>query len=566
MTILISGIVSLTLTPLMCSRLIKPVHADHQEFFLLRWFESAFKAMHEFYGWSLRLALRHRRIMLGTAIGTLVASVWLFVVVPKGFFPTEDTGNLFVVTEASQDISFDAMVRLQQQVSRIVLEDPAVQVANSSVGSGGASTSVNQGRVFITLKPRSTRPHATVVVARLRPKLASIPGINVFIQNIQNIRVGGRFSKSEYQYTITGTDFGELQRVAQVMETRMKELSELRDVTTDLLIRSPQLFVDIDREKAAALNVTSDQIRSTLYSAFGARQVATIYSATNSYQVILELEPKFREDPQALSHLYVRGTGGQLVPLGALTTFSRLAGPLSINHQAGLPAVTVSFNTTPGTSLGDAVDTIRRVERDLNLPATINTSFQGTAQVFQEALAGQGLLLLAAVYVVFVVLGILYESYLHPITILSGLPSAGLGALLTLLAFKMDLSVIAIIGVVMLIGIVKKNGIMMVDFALERQRGSSAITAEQAIYDACLIRFRPIMMTTMSAIMAAIPIAVGLGAGAEFRQPLGVAVFGGLLVSQVLTLYITPVVFLYLEQAQQKMRRRKPQQPELQAA
>ncbi|MBI4081641.1 MAG: efflux RND transporter permease subunit [Candidatus Lambdaproteobacteria bacterium] len=566
MTILISGIVSLTLTPLMCSRLIKPVHADHQSFFMLRWFEDAFNAMHRAYAWSLGLALRHRRIMLATAIATLVASVWLFIVVPKGFFPSEDTGMLFAVTEASQDVSFDAMVRQQREVARIIQEDPAVDGTNSSVGAGGSSTAVNQGRIFITLKPRSERSPAPEVVRRLRPRLARIPGVNVFIQSVQNIRVGGRFAKSEFQYTITGTDFGELQRVAQVMEARMKDLPELRDVTTDLLVRSPQLFVDIDREKAAALNVTSDQIRSTLYSAFGARQVATIYTSTNSYQVILELEPKFREDPQALSHLYVRGSAGQLVPLGALTTFTRLAGPLSINHQAGLPAVTVAFNLNPGTSLGDAVDSIRRLERDQNLPATVNTNFQGTAQVFQEALAGQGILLLAAVYVVFVVLGILYESFLHPITILSGLPSAGLGALLTLLAFKMDLSVIAIIGVVMLIGIVKKNGIMMVDFALDRQRESSTVTAEQAIYDACLIRFRPIMMTTMSAIMGSIPIAVGLGAGAEFRQPLGVAVLGGLLVSQFLTLYITPVVFLYLEHAQQAIRRRKSAPPQLQAA
>ena len=560
--IVVSGFVSLTLTPMLCARVLKAHDETKKPNIVLRLFERMFESWLRAYEWALDWVLAKKAMMLVVTLATLAGTIALYIVVPKGFFPQEDTGFLSGVTEAATDTSFEAMTVRQKELADILSRDPAVEYINSTVGAGGPNVTANYGRLFIALKPRKERESATVVMARLRQKATQVAGMQAFFQSIQNLNIGGRPSKSQYQYTLQSGDTEALYRLAPEMSNNISKIPGLLDVTTDLYIKNPQMTVDIDREKAAVYGVTVDQVRNQLYNAYGARQVGTIYMPSNDYQIILEAQPQFRVDPSDLSKLYVKTTNNQTIPLDAVARLVPSVGPLQINHQGQQPAVTISFNLAPNYSLGYAVDQITAIEQSSNLPATIATGFSGTAQVFQDSLRGQGVLILAAVFAAFVILGILYESFIHPITIISGLPSAGIGAILTLMLFNMELSVIAMIGIVMLVGIVKKNAIMMVDFALERRR--VGLSAEHAIREAALLRFRPIMMTTFAAIFGTLPIAIGAGAGAELRQPLGVAVVGGLCVSQLLTLFITPVIYIYLDRIDRRLKRRlEPQADEV---
>ncbi|HMD32651.1 MAG TPA: efflux RND transporter permease subunit [Candidatus Acidoferrales bacterium] len=550
--ILVSGFVSLTLTPMLCSRFLR-AEKEQKHGWLYRQTERFFDALLHAYEATLQVALRYRAVTMLLFFAMLGGSAWLFYYIPKGFLPAEDTGEIYLFAEAAQGISFDAMAEHQRELAELVRVDPDIRVANSNIGASGSSNSMNTGRMFIDMKPRRERKVSVdEKIEELRPKIATIPGIKAFLQNIPRISLGGRITKSLYQITLQSPDTHELYPAAQDFERRLHALKELQDVTSDLQVANPQLQVSVDRDKASAVGVSAAQVEDALYSAFGARQISTIYAPNNQYRVILELLPEYQSDPTALSLLYVRSTGGQLVPIESLATLSRDLGPMTVNHSGQLPAVTVSFNLSAGYALGQAVDAVNRVARE-SLPSTITTNFQGTAQAFEKSFRGLGVLLVLSILVIYLVLGVLYESFIHPLTILSGLPSAAFGALITLLLFKTDLNIYSFVGVIMLVGIVKKNAIMMIDFALEAQRKQGKPPLE-AIYQGCVIRFRPIMMTTMAALMGTLPIALGIGAGAEARRPLGLAVVGGLVISQFVTLYLTPVFYLYMDSFQHWVR------------
>ena len=545
--ILISGVVSLTLTPMLCSRLLKPIDHHEEHNFLLRSFEWSFNKLSAGYGWALERTVALPRTVLVVTLGTFVLTAYLFQAIPKGFFPTEDIGQLVGATVGPDDASFDAMVARQSALAEVIRRDPDVLTVLSTVGGGNAANTINSGRIFIMLRAKPERKASVLeVIGRLRRATATVPGINVFFQPIQSINIGTTQTRAQYQFGMRSSDLAALRDYAPRMEERMRRIPTIADVNSDLQVRARQTVIDVDRDVASRLGLSVDQIRLLLYSAFGTRQVSTIYAPDDTYQVILEADPnKYGDVNDVLRRIQVRTPTGALVPLDTVARRNDKPTSLTVNHIAQLPAVIISFNLAPGVALGEAVTDIKAAADEIGLPDYIATSFEGSAQVFQQAVANQGMLLFAAVLVIYIILGILYESFVHPLTILSGLPSAGIGALATLMLFGMDLSVIALIGVVMLIGIVKKNAIMMVDFAIERR--AQGASAEKAIVEAAKLRFRPIMMTTACALLGALPIAVGAGAGAELRQPLGVSVVGGLLVSQVLTLFITPVVYVWFD-------------------
>jgi multidrug efflux pump len=542
-TILMSAVVSLTLTPMMCAKLLRHRPKSEQSWFYRR-SEKVFEDTIALYGRTLEWVLEHETETLMIAIGTLVLTILLYIVVPKGFFPVEDTGVIQGVSEAPQNVSFAAMVRGQQALARIILQDPAVESLSSFVGIDGTNTTVNSGRILINLKPLEQRQvDITTVINRLQPKLAAVEAMTLFLQPVQDLTVEDRVSRTQYQYSLEDPSAAEVSLWTGKLVDKLKTLPALRNVATDQQNRGQQEHVVIDRLTASRLGITPNLIDNTLYDAFGQRQVSTIFTQLNQYHVVLEVAPEFQNSPHALDNIYIRSTAGGQVPLSAFTHFEAGSAPLVVNHQGQFPAVTISFDLAPDYSLGDAVSAIDQARQEIGMPASIEASFQGTAAAFRASLKNEPLLILAALVTVYIVLGVLYESYIHPITIISTLPSAGVGAILALMICGQDLNVIALIGIILLIGIVKKNAIMMIDFALEAQRKDGKPPRE-AILQACLLRFRPIMMTTMAALLGALPLALGTGTGSELRRPLGIAIVGGLLVSQVLTLYTTPVIFL----------------------
>jgi len=543
--ILVSGFVSLTLTPMLCSRFLKPPKSErHGHLYAVT--ERYFDAMLDVYQRSLSWVMRHRPATMVVSGMILLVTLLLFYVIPKGFLPSEDNDELIIFTQAAQGISFDSMVKHQLAEVSLLKRDPNIRRFFAGVGVGGPGGSTNTGILFVHLKPRSERRlSADQLIARWRPLVNSVPGLRAFLSNPPPIQLGAQFTRSMYQMTLQSPDTASLYKYAPILEAKLRELKDLRGVNSDLQVENPQVTVDIDRDKAHVLGISAQSIEDALYTAYGARQISTIYAPNNEYWVIMEVEPQYQLDPSTLSLLYVRSNSGDLVPLDTVVKFTRSLGPLQINHFGQLPSATISFDVAPGASLGKALNEVRRLAAN-TLPDTVTSSFQGTAQAFESSMGNLGMLLLMTILVIYLVLGILYESFIHPVTILSGLPSAGFGALLTLWIFGMELDLFAFVGVIMLVGLVKKNAIMMIDFALDAQRNEGKSPAE-AIFEGAIIRFRPIMMTTAAALMGTLPIALGIGAGAESRRPLGVAVVGGLFFSQFLTLYITPVFYTYME-------------------
>jgi hydrophobe/amphiphile efflux-1 (HAE1) family protein len=556
-SLVLSLLISLTLTPMMCARLLKPESKEHG--WLYRFFERGFDGLLNVYEAGLKVVLRHRFVTLMVMFGTIALTGYLYVLIPKGFFPEQDTGLIIGLSEAAQDISFQGMAERQQALINAVMRDPAVASIGSAVGAGGGNTTVNNGRVYIALKPQNQRPSVEQVIARLRTNLAKIQGITLYMQAAQDITIGGRVSKTLYQYTLTDADPGELNHWAALFLDRMKAIPGITDVATDQQNAGPLLDITIKRDVASSFGILPSAVDNTLDDAFGQRIVSTMFTELNQYHVVLEVDPKFQYGPEALNGIYVKSSSGQQVPLSTLVDSVVKVAPLVVNHQGQFPSVTISFNLVSGTAIGQAVSAIQQVEKELGKPLSLQTSFQGNAQAYGAALASTPILIVAALFVIYLILGVLYESLIHPITIISTLPSAGLGALLLLMAVHYDLSVIAIVGIILLIGIVKKNGIMLVDFALhvEHEKG---LSAEESIYEACLLRFRPILMTTMAALLGGVPMMLGSGVGSELRQPLGYAIVGGLALSQILTLYTTPVVYIYLDRLQTWMFGRRKQQ------